>query len=40
MPILNFAKWSRAARRWFTYRRLYWKGYIWTPIVIMARRYA
>lgn len=37
---IAFGRWSHSAGRWFTRRRIYLKGYIWTPFVIVRWRYA
>jgi len=36
---IKFGKWNHAARRWFIYDRIYRKGYKWTPLVRVQRRY-
>jgi hypothetical protein len=37
---LNFGRWSSAAGRFFVARRVYLKGYKWTPLVRLSRRRA
>lgn len=35
-----FGRWSSASGRWFTRKRIYWRGYKWTPFVRVRWRYA
>lgn len=39
MIVVAFGRWSGSAGRLFIRRRIYWKGYRWTPFVHIARRY-
>jgi hypothetical protein len=36
---INTEQWSSGAGRWFTYRRIYIKGYKWTPFIICIPRF-
>ena len=37
---LALGRWSSAHGFWFTRVRLYWRGWRWTPLVIVFPRYA
>ena len=39
MILLSFGKWNNKASRLFEWKRIYVKGYIWTPFCKVARRY-
>lgn len=36
---ISFGRWSGAGKRFFSWRRIYWKGYKWTPFVVGVRRF-
>ena len=40
MFFVAFGKWERAANRHFVQKRIYWRGYKWTPFVRVKRRRA
>ena len=35
---LSFGGWSYTSGRWLTQKRLYWRGYKWTPFVLVSKR--
>lgn len=39
MIIINFGRWNHAAGRFFVLKRIYWKGYKWTPFCRVKKRY-
>jgi len=36
---INFNKWSGSSGRFLKCKRIYFKGYIWTPFIRMRKRY-
>ena len=38
MIMIRFGRWSRAGGKIFTWQRIYFKGYKWTPFVLIKRR--
>ena len=40
MIVVGFGRWSSKATRKYVYRRIYLKGYKWTPFCKLERRYA
>ena len=39
MILLSFGRWQDKANRFLKWKRIYIKGYIWTPFCRVARRY-
>jgi hypothetical protein len=39
MIALRFGRWSSSRGRWFTWERIYWLGWKWTPFVWVSWRY-
>jgi hypothetical protein len=37
---IAWGRWNHSAGRFFTRRRIWRKGYIWTPFVVVERRYS
>jgi len=35
---IAFGRWDHTVGRWFYRERVYWRGYVWTPLVRVARR--
>ena len=41
MKVIKFGKWNYYAGKFYTFKRIYIRGYIWTPLCIMElRKYA
>jgi len=39
MILIRFGRWSHLAGRWFIWRRIYHRGYEWTPFCRVQWRY-
>lgn len=39
MILVSFGRWGSSAGRWLSWKRIYWRGFRWTPFCRVKRRY-